>query len=54
MISRSGVLALREAAEYYMVSIFTDSNLCAIHAGRITLLRKDILLARRIRGERKD
>jgi len=46
------VLALQEAAEAYLVGLFDDSNLCAIHAKRVTILPKDIQLARRIRGER--
>lgn len=48
----SAVLALQEAAEAYMVSLFEDTNLCAIHAKRVTIMPKDIQLARRIRGER--
>eukprot|EP01120_Amphizonella_sp_Union-15-10_P017065 TRINITY_DN934_c0_g1_i1.p1 TRINITY_DN934_c0_g1~~TRINITY_DN934_c0_g1_i1.p1 ORF type:complete len:134 (-),score=12.38 TRINITY_DN934_c0_g1_i1:134-535(-) len=47
----AAVAALREAAESYVVGIFEDSNLCAIHARRITLMPKDMQLARRIRGE---
>ncbi|PWA78510.1 histone H3.3 [Artemisia annua] len=46
------VLALQEAAEAYLVGLFEDTNLCAIHAKRITIMQKDIQLARRIRGER--
>ena len=46
------VLALQEAAESYMVGLFEDTNLCAIHARRVTIMPKDIQLARRIRGER--
>ncbi len=46
------VLALQEAAEAYLVGLFEDSNLCAIHAKRVTIMPKDIQLARRIRGER--
>ena len=49
----SAVLALQEAAEAYLVGLFEDTNnLCAIHAKRITIMPKDIQLARRIRGER--
>ncbi|KAL3146538.1 5-hydroxytryptamine receptor 4 [Trebouxia sp. C0010 RCD-2024] len=48
----SAVLALQEAAEAYLVSLFEDTNLCAIHAKRVTIMPKDIQLARRIRGER--
>jgi histone H3 len=46
------VLALQEAAEDYLVGLFEDTNLCAIHAKRVTIMPKDIQLARRIRGER--
>lgn len=48
----SAVLALQEAAEAYLVGLFEDTNLCAIHAKRVTILPKDLQLARRIRGER--
>ncbi|KAH7847063.1 hypothetical protein Vadar_021457 [Vaccinium darrowii] len=46
------VLALQEAAEAYLVGLFEDTNLCAIHAKRVTIMSKDVQLARRIRGER--
>jgi histone H3 len=46
------IMALQEAAEAYMVCLFEDTNLCAIHAKRVTIQPKDIQLARRIRGER--
>uniref|UniRef100_A0A5S6QPY1 Histone domain-containing protein n=1 Tax=Trichuris muris TaxID=70415 RepID=A0A5S6QPY1_TRIMR len=46
----SAVLALQEAAEAYLVGLFEDTNLCAIHARRVTIMPKDIQLARRIRG----
>ncbi|XP_010926333.1 histone H3.3a-like [Elaeis guineensis] len=46
------VLALQEAAEAFLVGLFEDANLCAIHAKRVTIMSKDIQLARRIRGER--
>lgn len=48
----TAILALQEAAESYMIGLFEDSNLCAIHAKRVTIMPKDIQLARRIRGER--
>ena len=44
--------ALQCAAEAYLVGLFDDGNLCAIHAKRVTLMPKDLQLARRIRGER--
>merc|ERR1711972_907837 len=46
------VLALQEAAEAYLVGLFEDTNLCAIHAKRVTIMPKDMQLARRLRGER--
>ena len=48
----TAILALQEATEAYLVGLFEDSNMCAIHANRITIMPKDMLLARRIRGER--
>ena len=46
------ILALQEASGAYLVGLLEDSNLCAIHAKRVTIMPKDIQLARRIRGER--
>ena len=46
------ILALQEAAEAYLVGLFEDTNLCAIHTKRIMIMLKDIQLARHIRGER--
>ena len=48
----AAILCLQEAAEAYLVRLFDDANLCAIHARRVTIMPKDIQLARRIRGER--
>ena len=48
----AAIMALQEASEAYLVGLFEDSNLCAIHAKRVTIMPKDIQLARRIRGER--
>ena len=45
-------MAIQEATEAYMVGVFEDTNLCAIHAKRVTIMPKDIQLARRIRQER--
>ncbi|RKU41007.1 centromeric DNA-binding histone H3-like protein cse4 [Coniochaeta pulveracea] len=44
------ILALQEAAEAFLIHLFEDTNLCAIHAKRVTIMQKDIQLARRIRG----
>jgi len=49
---KTAVLALQEATESYLVDLFIDANLCAIHAKRVTLMVKDMQLARRIRGDR--
>ena len=48
----AAIMALQEAAEAYLVGLFEDTNLCAIHAKRVTIMPKDIQLARRIRGKR--
>jgi len=48
----SAVLALQKAAEAYLVGLFQDAQLCAVHAKRVTVMSKDIQLARRICGER--
>ncbi|KAK0486975.1 histone H3 [Armillaria luteobubalina] len=42
----SAVMALQEAAEAYLVSLFEDTNLAAIHAKRVTIQPKDMALAR--------
>ena len=46
------IMAMQEASEAYLTSLFEDTNLCAIHAKRVTIFPKDMQLARRIRGER--
>jgi histone H3 len=48
----AAVGVMQEIAEAYLVGLFEDANLCAIHAKRVTIMPKDIHLARRIRGER--
>ena len=48
----SALIALQEAAEAYLVSLFEDTNLCRIHGKRVTIMPKDIPLARRICGKR--
>jgi histone H3 len=47
----SAVSALQEATEAYLVGLFEDTNMCAIHAKRVTVMQKDMQLARRIRGD---
>ena len=48
----SAVAALHEASEAYLAGLFEDTNLCAVHAKRVTIMPRDVQLARRIRGER--
>lgn len=50
-IQSTAVLALQEAAEAYLTSLFEDTNLCAIHAGRVTIQPRDMRIAQRIRGD---
>ena len=45
------ILALQEASEAHLVGLFEDTNLCAIHAKRVTIMRKDMQLARKLRGD---
>ena len=45
------VLALQEASEAYLIRMFEDTNLAALHAKRVTIMPRDILLARRLRGK---
>jgi histone H3/H4 len=53
-IQASAVMAIREALENYLVHLFEDAQLCAIHGRRVTINPKDFALARRIRGETQD
>ena len=48
----TAVLALQEAAEAYLTTLFEESNLCAIHAKRVTIMPVDMRLARLLRGEK--
>ena len=48
----AAILCLQEAAEAYLVGLFEDTNLCTIHTRQVTIMPKDIQLARRIQGER--
>ena len=45
---RAAIEALQEAAEAHLVAMFEDTNLCAIHAKRVTIQSKDMQLARRL------
>ena len=48
----AALVALQEAAEAYLVYLFEDTNLCAVHAKRVTIMPRDIQLARRLRMEK--
>ena len=50
--SPQAIEAMQEAAEAYLVYLFDDTNLAAIHAKRVTITPKDMQLCRRIRGRR--
>ncbi len=43
-------LALQEAVEYFMVDVFSDTNLCVLHGKRVTIMVKDLVLACCIQG----
>ena len=45
------IQALQEATESHLVGVFEDTNLCAIHAKRVTIMPRDMQLAKRIRGD---
>lgn len=49
--SVAGVTALQEAVEAFLVGMFEDALVCTLHAKRVTLMVKDMHLARRMRGE---
>ena len=44
--------AMQYASEDYIVGLMEDANLSALHARRVTVMPKDIKLARRIRGDK--
>ncbi len=49
-LQSTAVLALQEAVEYFMVDVFSDTNLCAMHGKRVTIMKKDMVLACCIQG----
>jgi histone H3 len=42
----TAVLSLQEVSEAYLIGLFEDTNLCAFHAKHITIMKKDMQLAR--------
>ena len=47
----TAIAALQEVAENFIVGLFKDVNLLAVHARRVTIMLRDIRLALRIRGD---
>ena len=47
----TALAALQEATENFLVGLFEDVNLSAVHAKRVTVMPHDIRLALRIRGD---
>jgi len=52
--SPNTLMALQECTEMYICGLFEDSQLCCVHAKRVTLFKKDMELAKRIRGDKYD
>ena len=48
----NALLAVHEAAEAYLIGLFEDANLLAIHGKRVTIAGRDMQLALRIRREK--
>ena len=48
LFQSTSLLAAHKASEAYLVGLFEDTNLCAIHAKKVTIIPKDIQLSRRI------
>jgi histone H3 len=46
----TALLALQEAAEYSMLDVFSDTNLCTMHSKHVTIMKNDMVLACRIQG----
>jgi len=53
LIQSQALFALQEASEAFLVGLFQDANFVTLHSKRKTLMQKDMLLARRIRGDRR-
>ena len=52
--TREALVSLQLISELFLVGLFEDSYLCTLHRNRVTLMQKDIRLARRIRGHVND
>ncbi len=49
-VTSDALESLQEAAVAYLVRVFEDSNLSAIHAKRVTVMPKDFALAQQLRS----
>jgi len=47
----TALMAVQEAAEAFLVGLMEDTNLCTLHANRVTITPRDMQLARRLRHE---
>ena len=45
----NAILAMQESAEAYLIGLYEDTNICTIHAKRVTIMPKDMMLAHRLR-----
>ena len=50
-LQSTAIMALQEAGETFLVGLLEQSNLCALHTKRVTIMLKDAQLARHIRGD---
>lgn len=49
--TKESLLALQDSAEAYIVQLMEDSYICTRHRGRVTLIYRDIVLARLLRRD---
>jgi histone H3 len=48
----AALAVIQEATESYVIGILANANLAALHAKRVTVMPRDLHLARRLAGER--
>ena len=53
-MQNSAVVAIQEAAQAYLVGLFQEANLIAIHSKRTTIAARDLQLVRRLHGDVKE
>ena len=47
----TAILVLQEVGDMVLLGLLEQSNLCMLHARRVTIMPKDVQLARHIRGD---